>query len=425
MKKVFLSVLFLGLGFSYINAQDVEDSDDVSLSIISTKDSGLKIVEDFKETESEHFLDPKTPHYLLYDKKRNVAFGVGGSFKMRTSYTFDGTPTGSSGFIPYNIPVPSDPETKNKLGMDVSKSTLFFKLLGNNSKLGRYQVYISGEFNGNNNAFVLNDAYMSMLGFTVGRTWSTFNDLAAVPPTVDPQGPNGAAEMRTPQIRYTYSLDNGLSFALAAELSQSTSTFVKAQTAESTQRLPDIPAYVQYNWGNNKSSHVRLAGVLKNVNYRNLVDNKTETLSGFGVQMSSKLGVTPFLTLYAQATYGKGIEQYINDLAGNGLTLQENPNRPGKMELQEALGWYGQAQFNLTKSVFATAGYSQAKLFPKSDLDTPDSQYRYGQYLIGNVFYNLNSNFQLGAEYVWGNRVNMNGDKASANCVQAIVQFNF
>lgn len=424
MKKLIFSVLFLALGLSYADAQDVDDSDNLSLSIITTKDSGLDIVEDFKETESEHFMDPKSPRFLLYDQKRNVAFGVGGSFKMRTSYSFDGTPNGSSDFIPYNIPVPSDPLTKNDLGMDFSRSSLFFKLLGNNSKLGRYQVYISGQFTGANNAFVLNDAYFSIWGFTIGRTWSTFNDLAAIPPTVDPKGPNGAAEMRTPQIRYTRTLRDGLSFAVAAELPQTTAKFMKSETAQTTQRIPDIPAYVQYNWGANKVSHIRLAAVLRNMNYRNLVDNKTETLTGYGVQMSSKLGVTPFLTFYGQATYGKGIEQYINDLGGNNLSLQENLEKPGKMEAQEAFAWFGQAQFNISKSLFATAGYSQAKLFPKSGV-APADQYRYGQYVVGNVFYNITSDLQLGVEYDWGNRVNMDGEKGSANCLQAIMQFNF
>lgn len=422
--KAILSMLFLSAGLSHAVAQDNNISDNISLSLITTKTPDIEIVEDFNKTASQHFNDPKAPRFLLYDQKREVAFGIGGFVKLRTAYDFGGSPTNSFGFIPNSIPVPSDPLTKNNFRMDASKSTLFFKLLGKDSKIGKYQVYLSGNFTGNNNTFVLNDAYISLLGFTVGHTWSTFNDLASVPPTVDFQGPNGASEMRTSQIRYTYTLDNGLSFALAAELPQTTGTYITGETAKTTQRIPDIPAYMQYNWGKGGASHIRVSGVLRNINYRNLIENKTETATGYGVQMSSKMTITPFIQLYGQATYGKGIAQYINDLSGNGLNIIEKPNKPGKMDPLEAFGWFGQAQFNLTKSVFATAGYSQAKVFPKSGVDA-ESAYRYGQYVVGNLFYNVTSDLQLGVEYLWGNRVNIGGEKNSANCVQAMLQFNF
>lgn len=424
MKKIILILPVLLLGLSSANAQSQSDSDDISLSIISTKNPEINIVEDFHSTASQHFHDPKAPRFLLYDQKREIAFGIGGFIRVRTAYDFAGSPGNSFGFIPYSIPVPSDPLTKNSFRMDASKSTLFFKLLGNNSKIGKFQAYVSGDFTGNNNAFQLNDAYVSLLGFTVGRTWSTFIDMAAVPPTVDFQGPNGAAEMRTGQMRYSRNLTSGLSFAIAVELPQTTGTYTPLETAETTQRVPDVPVYLQYNWGKGAASHIRVAGVMRNINYRNLISNKTESASGLGVQFSTRTVINPIVTFYGQATYGKGIAQYINDLSGNDLSIVRDPGNPGKMNAQEALGWFAQVQFNLTKSVYTTVGYSQAKVFPKSGVAS-NSDYRYGQYVVGNLFYNITGDFQLGLEYLWGNRVNVDGKKNSANCIQSVIQFNF
>lgn len=425
MKKIIFPIIaILALSQIGAKAQEQNDPEVVSLKIISTQTPGIEIVEDFHSTTSKHFHDPKAPRFLLYDQQRKIAFGIGGFVRVRTAYDFAGSPTNSFGFIPYSIPVPSDPSNKNNFRMDASKSTLFFKLLGNNSKIGKFQAYVSGSFTGNNDAFVLDDAYISLLGFTVGRTWSTFNDISAVPPTVDFQGPNGAAEMRTTQIRYSHSLADGLSFAIAAELPQTTVTYIPLETAETTQRVPDIPAYLQYNWGKSGSSHIRVAGVMRNINYRNLIANKTETATGYGVQLSSNIQINPIIEFYGQVTYGKGISQYINDLSGNGLSLIKDTGKEGKMKPQEALGWFAQVQFNLTKSLFTTAGYSQAKVFPKVGT-AGDSQYRYGQYIVGNIFYNVGSDFQFGLEYLWGNRVDISGEKASANCIQSVIQFNF
>lgn len=430
MKKIVLNTLVLLFITICAKAQSGSSNDSeiitTTLSLINTdKNPEIEIVQDFKEPMSGHYLDPKAPRFLLYDQKDKLAFGIGGFVRLRAAYDFDGSPQNSFGFIPNSIPVPKDPALNNNFNMDASKSTLFFKLLGNDSKIGKFQAYISGQFTGNNNAFELNDAYVKLLGLTLGRTWSTFNDMAAIPPTVDFQGPAGAAEMRTTQVRYTHSLKNGIQFAIAAELPETTGTYTDEITEKASQRLPDVPAYVQYNWGKDANSHVRLAGVLRNMIYRDMVASKNKTQTGYGVQMSSNVNITPLVEFYGQVTYGKGIAEYINDLSGNGLSLVPDSDKSGKMHAQEALGWLTQLQFNLSKSVYTTVGYSQAKVFSGDGYDALASQYNYGQYIVGNVFYNVTSNLQVGGEYLWGNRVNMDGEKNHANRIQTVVQFNF
>lgn len=444
MKKIFITAIALMLGSLYASSQNsivnekdsdtsdivgsqaqINDKERISLSLINTRKSQENIVEDFILTESEYINDPKTPHLLLSDSDGKIGFGIGGFVRMRASYHFLGMPTDRLGFSPYSIPFPSDPSKRNGLDMDPSNSALFFKLVGRSSALGLYQVYVSGDFTGKDYSFVLKDAYFSARGFTVGHTWSTFSDMASIPPTIDYLGPNGAAKLRTSQVRYVYTTPDNLSLGIAAELPEVSASYTNLITSESSQVIPDIPIYMQYTWGKRKeTSHVRVAGIMRNMNYRNMLCNKTETATGIGVQFSSNIRITPIVELYGQITYGSGIADYINDLSGNGLSLVKNPNKPGKMQPLEALGWLGQVRINVADPVFVTFGYSEAKVFPKSGVMLGDA-YRYGEYLVGNIFYNVTNDFQLGMEYLWGSRKNMNGEKKDANCIQTQLVYHF
>lgn len=429
MKNHFSYLIVLAFLLIYRSsvAQEQEVETKESIRIISTKDTTLNIVKDFQTTSSQLFTDPKVPRYLIYDKKRDLAFGIGGYFSMRAMYDFDGSPTSGASFIPFSIDVHGNNRTRNQLRMDASHSTLFFKVLGNNSKIGQFQAYISGNFSGNNNSFILDDAYIKLLGFTLGRTWSTFNDLSAVPPTVDYQGPNGASKMRTEQIRYSANLSENLSFGVAVEMPQSTGRYGQSiKDLEMSPRIPDIPLYLQYDLGENQASHIRVAGVLRNMNYLNEVNNKTEYATSLGMQASTKISISQLFTFYGQVTYGKGTAQYIQDLQGVGLSLVADATNNGKMKAVETMGWFTQLQINISKKLYTTVGYSQASVLSKTkELALPESTYHYGQYIVGNVFYTLTKDIQLGAEYTHGRRVDMDRSKGNANRVQAMVQLNF
>ena len=76
--------------------------------------------------------------------------------------------------------------------MDASTSTIFLKLVGHTKLLGDFVVYTAGNFRGGDKVFQLRNAYMSFRNVTVGYTYGGFMDLAALPSTIDFQGPNGA-----------------------------------------------------------------------------------------------------------------------------------------------------------------------------------------------------------------------------------------
>ena len=49
-----------------------------------------------------------------------------------------------------------------------------------------------------------------------------------------------------------------------------------------TQRIPDIPAYVQYSWDNG-SGWLRFSALMRNIQYRDLVNDKNRNVTGWGI----------------------------------------------------------------------------------------------------------------------------------------------
>jgi len=43
----------------------------------------------------------------------------------------------------------------------------------------------------------------------------------------------------------------------------------------------------------------------------------------------------------------------------------------------------------------------------------------------GTIFWNPIEYFQVGLEYTWGQRINVNKDNGSANRIAAMIQYNF
>ena len=77
-------------------------------------------------------------------------------------------------------------------------------------------------------------------------------------------------------------------------------------------------------------------------------------------------------------------------------------------------------------SVFVSTTYSMSRLYSENGYpnDQPSS-YRYGQYLVTNVFWNVTPNMQVGAEYLRGWRTDFNNSTHHANRMNLLVQYSF
>lgn len=388
-------------------------------------DDKLKIDyrEVFERTMPQGIQESQAPRFVIVGSQKKFLVGIGGYVEARGSYDLGGIVSNSE-FVTYDIPMTETYATRQQAQVDVSSSRLFLKVLGNTRRLGLVEGYVETDFYGDNNTLRLRKAYVSFKGFTIGQTVSTFTDLTACPTTVDTQGPNSYTYLRNVMIRYHLNMGSHWSMAVAVEKTPFSATY-GSDAAVIPQRVPDLPLYFQYAWGE-YGSHIRATGVGRYLQYHNSVRDDNQGKFGWGAQLSGNINAGNKVCFFMQGTYGEGIASYIQDLEGAGLDMVSNvaEGKEGELQTVPALALLGGVQFNASRSVFVSAGYGQTKVFNRNGYYDAD-QYCYARYAVANVFWTFAQNCQAGLEYNYGTRTNMDRTENQANRIEAMVRYSF
>lgn len=351
----------------------------------------MHLLYDSREFE---FHEPNSPRFLFLDREGKIALGIGGQFYGTMFYDFDGISNAGTNFVPYDI---SSTSNASQMNWSANNSKVFLHLGGHDARLGYYQMYIQAGFSGPSSAFRLKQAWMGVGAWQVGLALSTFCDPAG-PATVDTQGSNGQVSLKNVHISYRPQLDEHWRLGIALEAPSASYTLAPATSNATSQRVPDVPTFVEYTWDQH-ASHIRLSGIVRNLAY--MADGLKFT-PGYGVQVSSNWQVTRPLSVYADATYGRGIAAYINDLGGNGLDLIPSASDPAKLIAPRLLALAGSLHYDITPSLFANVVAGYVRLYDTFSLG-PDA-YRHGVYFSANAFYTLLPNCLIGLEYAHGTR---------------------
>ena len=381
---------------------------------------------DHAETHRRGFQQHDRPQFVFSSKENRFSFSLGGFVALRAAYDAGGI-VENIDFVTYDIPVAGNYATRQKLTLDASTSRLFLKAIANTRAVGRVVIYLDGDFRGgaaNSSTPRLRSAYVSLLGLTLGRDVTTFCDLEAAPATVDFQGPNAYNFNFATLVRYERSFAEGrLSFGVAAEMPVVSGTYGEGFDAI-PQRVPDIPFYVQYAWGSDRSSHIRASAVVRNMYLHDLTRKSDTSLTGWGVQFSGTIRCCDPLRLFMNGVYGKGITPYIQDLTGSGLDFTPCPRDETRIRTMPMWGWQAAAQIALTPRLFLSGGYSTVRVQRSHGFYAAD-EYKRGQYVFGNVFYTIAPRCKVAGEYLYGSRRDMAAGKGHANRVNVMLQYGF
>ena len=406
-RKILVGILSMVCGL-FTQAVDAQDS---------------LLIRKMYESNGEHFQDPRAARFLFMDKEGKVALGIGGYVKGTMSVDMDGI-SDNLDFVTYDIPAPMQTDMRNQFQMDASTSRIFLKLVGSNTNVGDFTVYLESDFRGKNGHqydLRLRQAFIQFGGWKIGRAKTTFSDGAASPPTIDFEGPSGSVSTKNTMIQYSHQFGKHWSTALSIEAPSASYTTDKNLSEAIKQRVPDIPSYIQYAWDGGKS-HIRWSNLFRFLSYRNLVEGKNKLAFCMATQLSGMITFSPHWKLYYQGAYGEGYADYLNDLGGAGFDLIPDGNT-GNLKPPTALGLVGGIQYNIHKNLFLSASYSQCRLYETEGM--AGSTYRYGQYVAANVFYEPVTNCMVGFEYLYGNRHNMDGTSGNAHRVNAMIQYHF
>ena len=396
--------------------------DETQIRMLSTENpNDTAIIEIFKTVAPEEKHAPKLPRFSIIGQDHKFYIAVGGYMKGIMGYDFGSPVQNPNFFVTDNIPIPKPAGDGALYQMSAAASTIylnFVALPGTDNQLG---AYINFNFLKGNYLFNLQYAYFKYCNFLLGFNYTLFCDTKACPFTIDFEGPPSWATVFNTVFNYTY-YTGPFQMAVGLELPMYSNTFAKSLTDTIYQRIPAVPMYFQYSFPN-KVGYIRASAIFRDVQYRDLINNKNRTRFGWGTQLSGLANITPEFTFYWQGVYGKGIASFLQDTNGNGLDLVPS-DTPGKMKPVEIWGGYLGMTYNFTKSLSANVLYSQVRCYPERNEYT-ETSYKYAQYALGNLIWSLNSTVQTGIEYIYGRKHILNGKQAHDNRIQAMLQFNF
>jgi hypothetical protein len=369
----------------------------------------------------------------------NTSFRLRGFVRLMGLY--DLNPIGvPDAFVTNSIPVPQQHGENYNMSARMSRIA-FESWTPTTFQDWTVHTFIEGDFfngpgqaaGGGGNPFRLRHAFVDYGYFRVGQQNTVFMDASTWPSLVDFQGPAGWVNQRRPGARMTLPLSDEWFWAFGVE--QPFSDITTNGLGTNVQEVPDFATHVRYE---GDFGHFQISGVARAIGYRPTFGETTQR-AGYGVSAGTTFHPWAYLfggnpvrkdnptalercRILAQCVCGRGVARYINDEVGQGLDGQVDPATGGFKPLSAAAymvsyeHWY-------TERWLSNFTYSQT--YAGSNGDQLGTAYTGAKYLGASLWFVPVRNLSLGAEYLWGERKNLDGERGKANRLNASVQYNF
>lgn len=389
------------------------------VSVLNSDTADVSRVErHLKENAPKSTKDNGLPRFAIVGKDHKYYISIGAQFLGEGVFDFGDNLSSSTLFTPSAI-TPASKGNRSSLGFGWQTSSIYLNVVAMPGTDNQVGLFFKGNFMGNNNSFNCFHFYAKYRGLTVGYTNSIFTDGAAEPMTIDFEGPNGYPFITMFTAYWTQNFTKNFSGAIGID-APSTSITTGHESEDVKQRIPAIPLYLQYAWDGG-NSHLRLSGLIRPMQYRNMAVQDNKVLTGLGVQLSGMAHIYGPLSLSYNAAYGKGISTYLQD--DNGLGLDAVPSATvGEMNMVKSMGVTGGLNIALSSKVTSNLVYSHLTNWLSDHSVVDGSQYRYGDYVAANVIYNINKFVAAGIEYNYGHRKSF--DKSSLHTNRLQMQFS-
>ena len=355
---------------------------------------------------------------FIRTKDGKMQLRILGSVRFSVLYDFIDYPI-SKTFNTYYIPTGDDNVSVPNFSSSLNNSRLGFEIT---RKLDTKNVFIrlESDFNGSNGDYRIRHAYGQIDNFLVGQTWSLFSNVSSLPKMVDGNGPTGSVTLRTAQARYSGSNRKGTRWAAALEYSRPD---LNAEAFDTTgistvQLIPDVTARIERE---GIFGAVQLSGVLTTLSKRDINNNINNTV-GFGGSLSGTIDFNVDHKLLYQVTYGKSISHFITTFSGTGMDAVYDPANSNFLPVNSFGGFlsYG---FDWTKNLSTNVSGGYAELYYQATQE--GNNYKNSMSLSFDTFWDIVDGAQLGIEYVYGQRWDIDGTSGSANRVWLLFYYDF
>jgi len=250
--------------------------------------------------------------------------------------------------------------------------------------------------------------------WTAGQTWSNFFNVSALPEYLDFIGPVGTIFVRQPQVRYTVPRADG-SWAISLENPETTLTpyLGGARISADDDTLPDL--VVRRNWSGDWGN-ISVAAMLRELK----IDDGTfdDSVVGGAISLAGKISVGDRDDFRWQLNAGNALGRYLGLNAFNAGALDAQ----GNIDPIPQYGVFAAYRHLWNEKLYSTFGASFARADNDTDISlaaVPESYQ--GTHL--NLIWSPVSRMTVGAEYLWGRRVDESGDDGTLNRLQLSAKY--
>ena len=348
-------------------------------------------------------------------------FRFGGFAKLDVIHDFE--PAGNTdAFITSTIPVDPRPQAQNtsisarqtRLSIDFRRPT----------QAGDLRIFYENDFWGPDGTtnYHLRHAYVQIWNVLAGYTYSTLNDVDAIPETLDYEGPGSVIYQKQPVIRYTMPLDAAKRHTLAFGVERGTSDLITSVddpgvTISPTSPWPD--AIVRYRY-EGAEGHIQVGAVFRSVGgYATGLPQRH--VFGWGINLSGVRRVAGKDNFLFQVSGGDGIGRYIQDVTG--LAPDVGIDAQGRLQAIPAYAGYIGFQHFWSSTLRSTVTYGYMRVDSRGYRYTTDF-YR-SDYAAANLIWNpKDTAFYMGIEYMYGDHETSDTRYGRANRIQFSFQYD-
>lgn len=304
----------------------------------------------------------------------------------------------------------------------------------------------------------LRHAYFDYSGWRAGFTTTTFHMAETLLPSVDLNGLNAGNLIRQPLISYTYKFGNG--YALSAGIENPRPDYITYTSAPAANTAnyayngrdgispnnggkptrPDFIAKIQHTFSD--KSVVGMSVIQRDLSIKYNVDNaitdgRKYTANGYGANITGKLMLNKDNFLTAGYIFGRGLGQYIIEMAGRSAIFSDIANNANAKAnrryraLPMYQAWLGYSH-TWNKQFQTNVGFSYAELktklnatrSPVNSWIDPGLDKDFTRILL-NTVYKPENNMEVGLEYMFIKRQSTLKYKAIGNRYQLAMSYKF
>ena len=257
----------------------------------------------------------------------------------------------------------------------------------------------------------LRHAFVKYNNWTFGQTWSTFQDVAALPEALDFVGPaESTTFVRQAMVRYTTG-----NLELAAENPQ---TFVAGGTRDRS-TIPDLIG--RYTFKMDGGGYVKVAALLRNLKIQDTGSGSQEDDTGFGVSASAKIPFGDGADFRAMVTYGDGVGRYV----GLGFVPDGYIDASGGIATAEVVAAFVAVRLPMANGWRSNIMYGMTDIDYDNDAQAGAAANDTGSSIHINLIKNVLPKLDVGAEIMYGEREVIGGAKGDFTRFQFSAKYAF